>query len=378
MRFVATGDLHLGMTAKYLGDEARPRYLRARMDVLRRIGEVAEETGSQFVVAAGDVFESNHVDRDVILRACEVLRSIPVPVYLLPGNHDPLSAMSVYDSPVFEDRRPSNVHVLRDTAPVTVGEGAQVVGVPWHGKNPGRDLLGEALDTLDAAPPGTVRVVVAHGPASTLNPDKTKAENVDVAKTSAAIEEGKAQFVVLGDRHSTTEVAGSIWYPGSPEVTDRRDMDAGNVLVVDVEEGVAPTVSKVQVGSWDYKVVHAELVSAEDAEELVEALEEVEYKERTVMWLRLSGGLSASQKVWLDAALLDLSPRFAKLEVDRKRSDLTVIPDDTDFAQMRLSGYAGDALLELLETTKAEDPAQARVAADALSLLYRLAGGMAS
>src|SRR5699024_8167639 len=113
MRFLATADWQLGMAAHYLDDEARPRFHQARFDAVRRLGTLADEHEASFVVVVGDVFESNQLDRAVVSRALEALQAIPVPVVLLPGNHDPLYAASIYDDPAFRDRVPDHVHVLR-------------------------------------------------------------------------------------------------------------------------------------------------------------------------------------------------------------------------------------------------------------------------
>ncbi|HLS00648.1 MAG TPA: metallophosphoesterase, partial [Beutenbergiaceae bacterium] len=92
MRFIATADWQLGMSAHFLDDEARPRFHQARFDVVRRVGELAVEVGAECVVVAGDVFESNQLNRTVVARAVEALNTFQVPVVLLPGNHDPLDA----------------------------------------------------------------------------------------------------------------------------------------------------------------------------------------------------------------------------------------------------------------------------------------------
>ena len=63
MRFIATGDWQLGMTAHYLSEEARPRFHRARLDAVARIGALAAETGAEFVLVCGDVFETNQIGR---------------------------------------------------------------------------------------------------------------------------------------------------------------------------------------------------------------------------------------------------------------------------------------------------------------------------
>ena len=65
-------------------------------------------------------------------------------------------------------------------------------------------------------------------------------------------------------------------------------------------------------------------------------------------------------------ALEDALHRFAALE-DSPRSQLATLPDERDFENVQLDGFAATALAELRR--KAPDDPEA---ADALGLLYRL------
>lgn len=85
------------------------RYAQARFEALVSIGQLAVSEGAAFVIVAGDVFEANRVRPRTVVRAMEALAAIPVPVYLLPGSHDPLDAASVYRSPTFARSKPSHV-----------------------------------------------------------------------------------------------------------------------------------------------------------------------------------------------------------------------------------------------------------------------------
>ncbi len=113
MRFVHTADWQLGMTRYFLNGEAQPRYSAARREAVACLGPLAEEVGAEFVVVAGDVFEHNQLAPRVISQSLEAMRAIGVPVYLLPGNHDPLDASSVYTSALFLAERPDNVDGAR-------------------------------------------------------------------------------------------------------------------------------------------------------------------------------------------------------------------------------------------------------------------------
>src|SRR5690606_40266422 len=99
-RVLYTADCQLGIALHFLGADAQPRFAAARTAAIRAIGSLAAAEGCAFVVVCGDVFETNQVDRQVVVRALDAMAATPeVTFYLLPGNHDPLDASSVFRSP---------------------------------------------------------------------------------------------------------------------------------------------------------------------------------------------------------------------------------------------------------------------------------------
>jgi len=178
-----------------------------------------------------------------------------VPVYLLPGNHDPLDASSVYTSALFTAECPDNVTVLDRAGIHEVRPGLQIVAAPWRSKRPTTDLAAAALAELPAD--GVTRILVAHGGVDVLDPDPTRPSLIRMAAVQDALDRGAVHYVALGDKHSRTQVgqSGRVWYSGSPEVTNYDDIepDPGHVLLVDVDEAhpARPvTVTPRRVGRW--------------------------------------------------------------------------------------------------------------------------------
>ena len=195
MRFLHTADWQLGMTRHFLNDEAQPRYSAARRDVVAALGPLAAEVGAEFVVVAGDVFEDNHLAPRVVSQSLEAMRGIGVPVYLLPGNHDPLDAGSVYTSPLFTAQCPGNVHVLDRDGVFDVRAGVQIVSAPWRSKKPTQDVLGTVLDDTDAD--GGIRIAVGHGGVDIFEPDREKPSQIRLATVEAALARGAVHYVCL-------------------------------------------------------------------------------------------------------------------------------------------------------------------------------------
>lgn len=371
VRFIHTADWQLGMTRRFLdAQDALPRFQQARIDAIRSIGDAAREHAAQFVVVAGDVFETNQPDPRTVQRTCEALRTIDVPVYLLPGNHDPLDGSSVFRSRVFRDAAPDHVVVLDDEEPRAVpGVAAEVVGAPWRSKAPTRDLAADAVEGLLPVGGDRVRVLVAHGAVDAgVAPDREARATISAAALQAAIDDGRIDHVALGDRHSTWQVPGHdrLWYSGAPEPTRFDEDDPGNVLLVDVEPGGAPDVTPVRVGTWRFVELVEELRDADSVGRLDRMLADTVDRSRTIVRCKLSGVLSLAARARLDQVLDRHRPAFACLELPPQHTELLTEPDDEDLEALGLSGWARAALDELRAS---DDPA----ADEALAQLYRLA-----
>ncbi len=367
---MATADWQLGMPAAFLPDEARARFAQDRIDVLRRIGAVARDHEAAFVVVAGDVFDANQLHRSVVARAFDALREWTVPVYLLPGNHDPLDAASIYRSREFVEARPDHVHVLDYPGVHEVADGVDVVAAPWFTKFPLEDLVAGALAEVSRQPQRT-RILVGHG--GLLGIDGGDPALIDREGLVRALEERRVDVAILGDRHSCTEVAPRLWYPGAPEVTRHRESDPGHVLLVDVDDvGHGVDVKPVRVGRWSFLTLDVPVNGPDDLDLLEAELEAVEDKHLTAVRLVLTGTLTVGQKARLDTLLEQSADRFAAVRVWERHSDLAVRPDDQEFQELGLTGFAADAVDDLVTQLDTDHAQEAR---DALGLLYRLVGG---
>jgi DNA repair exonuclease SbcCD nuclease subunit len=376
MRFLHTADWQLGMTRHFLAGEAQPRYSAARRDVVAGLGALAEETGAEFVVVAGDVFEHNQLDTRVVSQSLEAMRRIGIPVYLLPGNHDPLDASSVYTSALFTSECPDNVTVLDHAGSYHLRPGLELVAAPWRSKSPTTDLVAEVLDGLPDD--GAIRILVAHGGVDVLDPDPAKPSLIRLAALHDAIGRGAVHYVALGDKHSRTEVGdtGRVWYSGSPEVTNFDDIesDPGHVLLVDVDEDGSVTVDARRVGRWRFTTLRRSMDGSRDVADLDINLDCLPDKDRTVVRLALTGSLTVTDKAALDACLDRYARLFAWLGLWERNTELAVIPADGEFDDLGIGGFAAAAVEELVETARRGEGDAADDAQAALALLLRLTG----
>lgn len=364
--FIHTSDFQMGMTRWFLSPAAQSRFDDDREAAVLRLGELATETGAEFIVVAGDVFEHNSLNKSTLLRAKDMFKRLPVPVYLLPGNHDPLVADSIFFNS-FAD----NVHVIADSEPIEVRPGVEIVGAPYLSKRANYDLVRRALEPLEPVEEGAVRIAVGHGQVESRagEGEDSDADTIDLSFVEECLDKGVIDYLALGDTHSTESLglSGKVWFSGSPETTafDDRERDSGNALVVTVE-GDRVDVVKHRVGRWDFRAIDADVSSLEEVEAFLAELEAVPEKIRTAVKYSLRGTVGLSAQARLEQGLAELEEVFASLKPRERTMDLHLAPSEEELSELSLSGYAADALAELLEDL--DNP----TARDAANLLFRL------
>jgi DNA repair exonuclease SbcCD nuclease subunit len=366
VRFLHTADWQLGMTRHWLG-EHQGAYDRARINAIRRIGRLAEEQRCEFIVVCGDVFEYAQVKPRTAEPALERLSALPVPVYLLPGNHDPLTESGIYRSDWFGEKAGEGVHVLDAPGLVEVRPGVELLAAPWFSKQAPDEQIDRLAARLDPPSPGAVRIAVGHGGVDSLASALT-ADPISTSRLEQAVAEGRVDYVALGDRHSKTSVgaSGRIWYSGSPEPTATRDLDPGFALIVELGPDRKIEVTPHQVATWTFREQHFELTEAADVDTVLGWLDAFPEKADTVAKPILSGVLGLAGSERLRAGLESRSHRFAAI-LESGRSTLRARPEDTDLDDLALTGFVA-------ETATALRDQGGEAANDALRLLLRLAG----
>ena len=388
MKFIHTSDWQLGMTRWFLeadGGEAQARFAEDRLQAIDRIGELATTSGAEFIVVAGDVFDSNTMPEQTFQRALERIRSLPVPVYLLPGNHDALDASSIYHRAAFTELADDSVVVIRDSTPLSPRPGVELIGIPVRSKFHADDEIGLTVSELEAT--SGIRLIVGHGQVEGFGQDTGSL--IDMEAIESAIARGAIHYLALGDSHSSAQLdrSGRVWFSGAHETTafDDRERDSGNVLIVEISEEAedfgAVTVTPHPVGQWRFMALDREFATFADAEHFLEELDTIPAKTTAVVKYSLLGTVTLQESTNFEARLATLSARFAALFPRRSATPLTVVPTDGDIDELGLTGYPLAAAQTLRKLSQGGTEAVANgienpqvAAADALRLLARLAG----
>ena len=322
MKFIHTADWQLGMKAAHVG-EAAARVREERLAAARRVVGAARDQGAEFVLIAGDTFEDNGVERALIQKVADILGGSRVPVYLIPGNHDPLTPGSVWEHPAWKSME--HVHVLREDKPVDI-PGGILYPCPVKDKRSRKDPTA----WIPSREAGAIRIGLAHGTVEGVPQPEPDHPIPRDAATRAGLD-----YLALGHWHSTAVYPapdGSVRmaYCGTQEVTRFGERDSGNVLVVEiVGPGAPPLVTPVRTGGLDWMVIEKDIREPGDLQRVCHDIESQGNPGSTLVEVRLKGLLTAAERDEVARIEEILASRFLFHRVDT--SGLRPSPEDTSW-----------------------------------------------
>ncbi len=362
VRFLHTADWQMGMKAEHVG-EAAERLRQVRLDAARKVVEVARGHQVDFILVAGDTFEDNGVSRVLVQQVADILADFGGPVYVIAGNHDPLTPGSVWEDPAWEAA--GNIFLLKDPEPVSAGP-ALLYPCPAKEKY----CRADPTAWIDAAGRKEICIGLAHG---TL--EEIAAEEPDFPIPADAACLRGLDYLALGHWHSTHKTADSrddavrLAYSGTHEPTRFGERDSGNVLVVRIEDrGAPPEVTQVPTGIMSWEKLERRMSTLEDYRGLISELESRPGADRTLLWVALEGLLPAGATGLLERLDQLLAARFFHGRLDT--AGLAPSPEDSTWIDALPAGYLRQAAGRLLEQATGPDPDSALVARKALEELF--------
>jgi DNA repair exonuclease SbcCD nuclease subunit len=355
VRFIHTADWQLGLKLRYLRPERAAQLRLLRFQTVRAIAQLAKAQRADFVLVAGDVLDDNGLGQDNLQQTADALRAYgPIPVGLLPGNHD----AATDDSALLRLELPSTVRVLAKQEPVQFGE-AMVYPCPLLQ----RHEMDDPTRWLPARRPDDgIRIAVAHGGVIDFAV-AADAETPNLIDAARVIAKG-FDYLALGDWHGTFQFGPRAWYPGAPEATRFKESEPGAVLLVEIDApGAEPRVQRIPVATTRWLTLDIEMVDDGQVGELRNRLDALEERSHTLLSLNLRGAISLGARDALDALLADYGERLVYLRACL--SKLQTRATEEDLARLRAEGFMAEALGRLRESAD-------EAAADAIRLLYRL------
>ncbi|MFQ5598992.1 MAG: exonuclease SbcCD subunit D [Candidatus Krumholzibacteriia bacterium] len=294
IRILHTSDLHLDASFRATGvPSARARErCAAHLEAFDRIVEMAERVGAHILAVAGDLFEGAHARPATARHVAKKLEAWGRPVYIAPGNHDPIRAPSAYDLAEW----PANVTVFASEWSV---RHVPELGLTVHGRGfTAPEEHARLVEGLEISGEAT-HVVVAHGSDESCRPDRHHPYRPFVPEELDAL---PVAYVALGHYHGfsilPTPRVRAV-YCGSPIPQGFNESGEHGVVLARLRDGDVE-VELLPIPARRFVTVEVDVGGADTQAEVVECLRE-DIRARDLhedfLRLRLTGSLPPDLEV---------------------------------------------------------------------------------
>ena len=399
IRFLHAADFHLGLRITRFDEAACNRIGEARFAALQHLREKAAELRVDFIVIAGDWFDDHSVSRTEATRAFAILEGSKgtCPVFIIPGNHDPLVPGGVWDrDPWLREQPHLRVHFLRRPEPVCVPSlPVEIFPCPLRQ----RRAMEDPTDWIQQHPRGngnpTFRIGLAHGSLKVM----PLPEDDHLIRADAGDHYG-LDYLALGHWHKRSvykSLDGSVraaycgthepmrfsgssadsssgWSSFSTDGDAERFHDDGRgtalLVTIDAPES-PPVVEPIEIGRLRWTAEHRDLTT-EPLKDLINDYSRRENPERTILRLELSGVVEPRGYARIEELKQIVLNRYhagSSLDADA----VLIEPNAEQLGEVVGAGVLKRVLDRLKEDGMSVDPTVKSVSAHALKLLYRIA-----
>jgi len=261
LRILHVADVHLGVKFKGLP----PAKARNRREDLKKtfskMIDLAQSSRSNVLLIAGDLFDDPYPPPSLVSFVINEMKRAQIPVFLIPGNHDPMVKGSVYT----ENDFPSNVTIFStEFSSKTVGDLA-VHGIAYDPEKFDKHILKDLPEPL----PDKYNIAMVHGSYKFM--DFGDENYYPIEKEE--IESSGMDYIALGHFHNFHEIKTSVpaCYPSTPEGLGFNDTGGIGVVIVDLDKnGVKINPNNINSRVYEaYELECSDLVNEAEIEKKI-------------------------------------------------------------------------------------------------------------
>lgn len=343
VKFLHTADWHLGIKYAKLGSNAE-RAREIRVETVKKLMDSAKKNKVDFIIIAGDLFDNNDVDRGLIDIVADTIKRVePIPVYILPGNHDPVTRDSLYLDQSWDSI--DNAIILKNKKTIEIPE----LNVTLYPCPATQKQTREDLTEWIRATNGSISIGIAHGnlqiegfvedPNFPINPQRVEKSGLD--------------YLALGEWHSLFMHQGKdkvvrTVYPSTPETTKFGENNSGKAVIVEIENhGAEPIIQEINVGTIKWEERRREISTIDDIKYIEAELTKIKEPEHKVINFYLKGVIDQEVADYLSLFEAKYLERF--LYFNLIKEDLYLKPNLSKLKAMIPEGAIFDKTIEAIQ-----------------------------
>ncbi len=309
VKIIHTGDLHLGMTFKSLGEKSK-LHRRDCQDVFSNIIDLTITEKADALLIAGDLFDKSNPSKSIVSFVIGELKRLKegnIPVFIITGNHDPYKKDSLW----FSYKFPSNVFIFdsNNLEPKAIGN-LEIYGLAYINDTK------EPLKGFSAKKSDRFKIGLIHGSTTNIKEDDPEYNYRPITKTQ--INNSGLNYIALGHFHDLLDLKTKVkcFYSGSPEGLNFKNKPDSGVLIVSYKRGEV-SVKHHKTAIREFHNIEIDCTKMDNDSEIRKTLQKNK-DENKILRLILRG--SPSLDFHLDKELLEeeFSSDYFYLKIDDK------------------------------------------------------------
>ncbi len=320
MRLLHFADLHLDTAFAWAPPAVASKRRQAIRECLRAICRLAQEREVDVLTCGGDLYEQDRFTADTAEFVVQTFASVrPMPVLLVPGNHDWLAPASIYAT----GRWSPNVHIFSSDHL----EGHDVAGVTiWGAAHRAPANTDDFLYDFHAGGQG-LNIGLFHASERSGLPLQPAGKEPHAAFFAHEISAAGLNHALLGHYHAPFD-GPDYTYPGNPEPFSFGEVGPRGAVLFEFVPGATPTRERIRVAQTSMDEIEVDVSGSASQQDVVDRVAAAAAGRTGLLRISLQGEVSTSLS--LDLAVLSHAakgPEFVDFKTSgiRPAYDLDVI-----------------------------------------------------
>lgn len=289
VKILQSGDFHLDSPLILHNDSFRRIRKLELLEAVSNIISIANEKDVDLLLLTGDIFDSKRVTRNTIINFSNILEEFSGNIFISPGNHDPYTVGSIYDSYVF----PENTHVFNGYEKIYLEDlDVYVHGIGFRDFYEEKDLL----KFINIENKNSINILITHGE---INGGKSYYHPISLQ----SIENSNLDYIAIGHRHnfSGIKMEGGTYYAyaGIPEPRGYDELGDKGVIYGDIYKGLAD-LSFIKTNKRSYLEIDIDISDTLAAFEIIKKIDDMNLDKENIYRFNLKGSI-------LEHAIVDIN-----------------------------------------------------------------------
>ena len=322
VKILQSGDFHLDSPLILHNNKFRNRRKTELLEAVSNIISLGNKNKSDLLLLTGDIFDSKRVTRNTIVTLISMLEYFDGKVFIAPGNHDPYTVESIYDTYTF----PVNTHIFRGYESIYLKElDVYVHGIGFRDYYEEKDLLG----LINIKDEKAINILVTHG-------EVTSGKNSYHPISINSIKESKLDYIAIGHRHEFSgfkrERNTHYAYAGIPEPRGYDELGDKGVILGDIYKG-SVNLDFIKTNKRSYIEVNIDISKILTTFEIIKIIDDLNLNKENIYRFTITGSILEHVIVDIDSIKNSLKDKFLDFdikdttfikEIDSKVSDRTL------------------------------------------------------